>query len=155
MLICKFLVVLATETRSRQQWNHALWAHNHYRTKSFSLGDHVFWFPKACKEQTNKFKQRWFGPYIPNNTTFIVIIDKFDPNPILVNINKSKPYQFQDTIASKGLESIIKWGRDITNTEIGFNVPTLENAQNINTKISFLGDGTEIQESQLGTKNQD
>ncbi len=155
MLICKFLVVLATETRSRQQWNHALWAHNHYRTKSFSLGDHVFWFPKACKEQTSKFKQRWFGPYIPNNTTFIVIIDKFDPNPILVNINKSKPYQFQDTIASKGLESIIKWGRDITNTEIGFNVPTLENAQNINTQNSFLGDGTEIQESQLGTKNQD
>ncbi len=84
-----------------------------------------------------------------------MIIDKFDANHILVNINKLKPYQFQDTIASKGLESIIKWGRDIANTEIGFNVPTLENAQNTNTKISFLGDGTKIQESQLGTKNQD
>ncbi len=53
-------------------------------------------------------------------------IDKFDPNPILVNINKLKPYWFQDTITSKGLESIVKKGRDTTNTKIGFNIATLE-----------------------------
>jgi hypothetical protein len=47
---------LATETIGGQQWNHALWAQNHYPTKSFSLGDHVLWFPKAHKEHTRKFK---------------------------------------------------------------------------------------------------
>jgi len=29
------------ETIDSRQWNHALWANNHYQTKSFSLGDHV------------------------------------------------------------------------------------------------------------------
>ncbi len=36
-----------------------------------------------------------FGPYqiqycLPNNTILLIIIDKFDPNPMLVNINKLK-----------------------------------------------------------------
>jgi hypothetical protein len=65
---------------------------------------------------------------LPNNTTFIMIIDKFDPNPILVNINKIKPYEFQDIIVSKRLESTIEKGRDITNIEIVFHIATLENA---------------------------
>jgi hypothetical protein len=69
-----------------------------------------------------------------------VAIDKFDPNPILVNINKLKPYQFQDTTASKGLESTFERGRDIVNTKMGFHIATLENAQSI-------GNETEIQES--------
>jgi hypothetical protein len=55
-----------------------------------------------------------------------VTINKFDP--ILVNINKPKPYQFQDTTTSKKLESIIKKGRDTTNTEIKVNTTILENA---------------------------
>jgi predicted P-loop ATPase len=84
---------------------------------------------------------------LPNNITLLVTINKFDPNPILVNINKLKPYQFQDTTASRGLESIIERGRDTTNTKIRFNTTTLENAQGINTKFSFLVDGTKIQES--------
>jgi hypothetical protein len=42
-----------------------------------------------------KFKHRWFGPYwiqyyLPNNTALLVTVEKFDPNPILVNINKLK-----------------------------------------------------------------
>jgi len=78
-------------------------------------------------------------------------VDKFDPNPILVNVNKLKPYQFQDTNVSRGLESIVERGRDITNNEIGLKTPTLENSQGTCTKISFLVDGTKIQESQLGT----
>jgi hypothetical protein len=143
-----------------QQWNDALWAHNHYRTKSFSLGDHVFWFPKTCKEHTCKFKQCWFGPYriqycLLNNITFLVTVNKFDPNPILVNINKLKPYQFSDKITSWKIESIVKRGRDIANNEIGFNIATLENAQGTCTKFSFLVDGTKIQESWLETKIQD
>jgi hypothetical protein len=56
----------------------------------------------------------------------LVIVDKFDPNPILVNINKLKPYRFQDIATSRGLESTIERGRDTTNTKIGFNVATLE-----------------------------
>jgi hypothetical protein len=31
---------------------------------------------------------------LPNNIVLLVTIDKFDPNPILVNINKLKPYRF-------------------------------------------------------------
>jgi hypothetical protein len=117
----------------------------------------VFWFPKARKEHTSKFKQRWFGPYMIqyclfNNTPLLVIIDKFDPNPILININKLKPYQFQDTTISQGLESIVKRGRDTTNTQIGINTVILENAHDTCTKFSFSVDGNKIQESQLGTK---
>jgi hypothetical protein len=28
-----------------------------------------------------------------NNTTLLVSIDRFDPNPIMVNVNKLKPYR--------------------------------------------------------------
>jgi hypothetical protein len=31
---------------------------------------------------------------LPNNTILLVTIDKFDPNLVLVNINKLKPYMF-------------------------------------------------------------
>jgi len=48
---------LIIKTISMWQWNHALWTHNHYLTKSFSLVDHLIWFPKARKEHTSKFKQ--------------------------------------------------------------------------------------------------
>jgi hypothetical protein len=69
----------------------------------------------------------WFGPYriqycLYNIITFLMIVDKFDPNPILVNINKLKPYRFQDTTPSRGLESIVERGRDIAchNPNLGF-----------------------------------
>jgi hypothetical protein len=42
------------------------------------------------------------------------------------------------------LESTVERGRDTTNTEIGFNIATLENVQGTCTKISFLVDGIEI-----------
>jgi hypothetical protein len=91
------------------------------------------WFPKTRKEHTGKFKQCWFGPYmiqycLPNNITFLVTVNKFDPNPILININKLKPHWFQDKSASRRLESIVERGRDRTNIEIRFNITTLENA---------------------------
>jgi hypothetical protein len=93
-----------------------LWAHNHYWTKSFSFSDYVFWFPKACKEHISKFKQCWFGPYkiqycLHNNTTLMVTFEYFDPNPILVNINKLKPYWFPNTITSRWLELVVERGR--------------------------------------------
>jgi hypothetical protein len=56
---------------------------------------------KGQKTHLGKFTRKWFGPYIiqfclPNNIKFLVIMDKFDPNSILANINKLKPYQFMD-----------------------------------------------------------
>ncbi len=92
---------------------------------------------------------------LPNNITLLVTVNKFDPNPILVNINKLKTQWFQDTSASRRLESIVEKGRDTTNIEIRFNITTLENAQGTDTKFSLLVDGTEIQELRLGTKNLD
>jgi hypothetical protein len=46
-----------------------------------------------------KFQRQWFGPHkmqycLPNNTILLLIMDKFDFNLILVNINKYKPYKF-------------------------------------------------------------
>ncbi len=32
--------------------------------------------------------------FLLNNIVLLMTIDKFDPNPILVNINKLKPYKF-------------------------------------------------------------
>jgi hypothetical protein len=53
------------------------------------------------KAHTSKFQRQWFGPYriqycLLNNTIVLVTIDKFNPNPILVNINKLKPYRFME-----------------------------------------------------------
>jgi hypothetical protein len=47
------------------------------------------------------FTEKWFGLYkiqfcLPNNIVRLVIVDKFDPNLILVNVNKLKHYQFFD-----------------------------------------------------------
>jgi len=65
------------------------------------------------------------------------------------------PCQFQDITTSKGLESIIEKGRDIINTERRIHIANLENAQCTGKNILFMVDGTKMQESQLGTKNQD
>jgi hypothetical protein len=101
-----------------------------------------------------------FGPYriqycLPNNIALLVIVDKFGPIPILVNINKLKPHKFQYSNASKGLESIVEMGRDTTNIEIGFNIANLENAQGIGTNFSFSVDGTENKDLLVETKNKD
>jgi hypothetical protein len=105
-----------------------------------------------------QYKQCWFGPYriqylLPKNTTFLVIIHKFDPNPILININKLKSYWFQDPNAFKGLESIVKRGRDTTNTKIRLNIASQKNVEGTSTKLSL--DGSKIQKSWLGIKIQD
>jgi hypothetical protein len=54
------------------------------------MGNMVRWFPKGKKEHIEKFKKQWFGSYkieyyLPNSTILLVNIDKFEPNPILVN----------------------------------------------------------------------
>jgi hypothetical protein len=47
----------------------------------------------------------------PNNIILFINIDKFEPNPILVNINKLKSYQYLDK-APRGLEATIERGRE-------------------------------------------
>jgi hypothetical protein len=61
----------------------------------------LFNFPKEKKTHLGKFKKRWFGPFrvqycLPNNTILFVSINNFEPDPILVNVNKLKPYKYVD-----------------------------------------------------------
>jgi hypothetical protein len=52
---------------------------------------------KRQKTQLGKFTKKWFGPYkvqfyLPINIVLLVTLNKFDPNHVLVNVNKLKPY---------------------------------------------------------------
>ncbi len=59
------------------------------------------WFPKGNKSHLGKFIKKWFGLYIVNyvllnNTMLLVTIEKFETNPMLVNVNKIKPYKYME-----------------------------------------------------------
>ena len=48
-----------------------------------------------------KLRNKRFGPYrvqylLPNNTVLLVTVDKFDPDPVIVNINKLKTYRYPE-----------------------------------------------------------
>ncbi len=50
-----------------------------------------------------KFKKKWLGPFrvqycLPNNIVLLASINNFELNPILVNVNKLKPYTYVDQI---------------------------------------------------------
>jgi hypothetical protein len=47
---------------------------------------------------------------LPNNIILLVTIDKFDPNPMLININKLKPYRF---IENRTLQPILTKPSDL------------------------------------------
>ncbi len=52
----------------------------------------------------NKFKHKWFGPYqiwycLLSITTIFVTIDKFDLNPIFINVNKLKLYWYFEFVS--------------------------------------------------------
>ncbi len=69
----------------------------------------MLWFLWPIYKHTLKFQRRWFGPYriqyfFINNIALLVAIDKFDPNPIFVNINKLNPYRF---IEDKTLQLVV------------------------------------------------
>ncbi len=90
-----------------------LWAQQNHNFILF-MGDIVIQFPKDKKEQTGKNLKQWFGPYkiqyyLPNNIVLFINIGKFKLDPILVNINNFKPYQYLGK-APKGLEATIKGG---------------------------------------------
>jgi hypothetical protein len=64
----------------------------------FQFGDDVLWFPKGENTHPGKFKKRWFGPFrvqycLPNLFIFLIFVNNFEPNIILVNVNKLKPYK--------------------------------------------------------------
>jgi hypothetical protein len=57
--------------------------------------------PKEKKKYLGKFKKRWFGSFrvqycLPNNIVIFVSINNFEPNLVLVNVNKLKPYTYVD-----------------------------------------------------------
>jgi hypothetical protein len=58
----------------------------------------------------SKFKKRWLHPFkvqycLPNNLVLLVYVNNFEPNPILVNVNKLKPYTYVDQTL-KGVQSL-------------------------------------------------
>ncbi len=60
------------------------------------------WFPKGNKLHLKKFTRKWFGPYkiqyvLPNNIVLLVIIEKFEDNLVLINVNKLKPYKYMES----------------------------------------------------------
>jgi len=68
------------------------------------------WFPKGEKSHLGRCKKRWFGPFrvqycLPNNLVLLVFANNFKPNPILVNVNKLKPYRYVDQTL-KGIQSL-------------------------------------------------
>jgi hypothetical protein len=96
------------------------------------LRDYVLWYPKGQKEHVGKFKSRWLGPYriqyrLTNNTALLVTVAHFEPNPIIVNINKLKSYRFyadqqpvtiEPQKSSKGLDDQQK-GDSVTTNRVG------------------------------------
>jgi hypothetical protein len=59
------------------------------------------WFPNGNKSQLGKFTKKWVQPYkiqyvFPNNIVLLVTIEKFESNPVLVNVNKFEPYKYME-----------------------------------------------------------
>jgi hypothetical protein len=96
-----------------------------YIETKFQFGNYVLWFLGVVSKHAPKFQRRWFGPYwiqycLPNHIILLVTVDKFDPNPVLVNINKLKPYMF---IEEKNLQPVLVKPGDLVTDEL---VQTIE-----------------------------
>ena len=90
---------LKAQTHQGQtQWNQAQWVQTQGKPHQFRTGDYILWYPKGANVYAGKLQNKWFGPYrvqylLPNNTVLLVTMDKFDPDPVIVNINKLKTYR--------------------------------------------------------------
>jgi hypothetical protein len=67
------------------------------------------WFPKGENTHMRKFKKGWFGPFkveycLSKNIVFLVSVNNFEPNLLLCNVNKLKPYRYVDQ-KLKGIHS--------------------------------------------------
>ncbi len=74
---------------------------------------------RAISKHASKFQRRWFGPYrmqyyLPNNIFSLVTINKVDPNLVLFNINKLKPYRF---IKDRTLQFVLTKPSDLVTDE--------------------------------------
>jgi hypothetical protein len=63
--------------------------------KKVEIWSSCIWFPKGQKTHFGKFTNKWFSLYkiqfcLPNNIMLLVTLDKFDPNLVLVILNKLK-----------------------------------------------------------------
>jgi hypothetical protein len=72
------------------------------------------WFPKGNKSHLGKFTRKWFRPYrvqyvLPNNIVLLVSIKKFETNPMLVNVNKLKPYKYMDSEIQKQKQHMLMY----------------------------------------------
>ncbi len=87
-----------------------LWNQQKNNKKKNQFGEYVLWFPIGEKTHLSKFKKRWFGPFmvhycLPNNIFHLVFVNNFEPNLVLVNVNKLKPYTYVDQ-TFKGTQSL-------------------------------------------------
>jgi len=67
---------------------------------------------KGNKSHLGKFTRKWFGPYkiqcvLPNNNVLLVIIEKFETNLVLVNVNKLKPYKYMESEVQKTKQQML------------------------------------------------
>ncbi len=115
--------------------------HYGHKTSSLKLSfnlETMLWFLGVISKHASKFQRRWFGPYIiqycsPNNIVLLVTIDKFDPNPIFININKLKPYKF---IEDKTLQLVFANPSDlVTNKPIKTKEPKPLPVENANFEL--------------------
>ena len=67
--------------------------------KNTILSTHTrFLSSQGTNVHAGKLRNKWFGPYrvqylLSNNTILLVTVDKFDPDPVIININKLKTFQ--------------------------------------------------------------
>ncbi len=46
---------------------------------------------------------------LPNNTMLLVIIEKFETNLVLVNVNKCKPYKYMESEVQKQKQQMLTY----------------------------------------------
>jgi hypothetical protein len=77
--------------------------------KKFNLEIMSYGFPKEKKHIWANSRKIWFGPFkvqncLPNDIVLLVFVNNFELNPILVNVNKLKPYTYVNQTL-KGIQS--------------------------------------------------
>jgi hypothetical protein len=77
------------------------------------------WLPKGNKSHLGQFIKKWFESYIvqyvlPNNIMLLVTIEKFENNPMLVNVNKFKPYKYMEfEVQKQEQQMLVYWEYNI------------------------------------------
>ncbi len=77
--------------------------------KKFQLEIMFYGFPREKKHIWANLRKRWFSQFkvqycLPNNFIILVSITNFEPNSVLVNVNKLKPYTYVDQTL-KGIQN--------------------------------------------------